>query len=222
MCTALRPFRLKDSLRSNANTYGSRPGKPARIGGPRKSGSPRGTGPSRCAWAHGFGFLCDEHSRLASRQPRPRTYLVHDTHRRSTAGSHLRASATHVYRCRAVGVLESVGIEAVHALQWRGNYGHRLASSPGCSASAPEVGANPAFQPGMNDRTPSPFEHVSPWLTAREGAPYARCGVKRLYEAVRNGQLRAVRLGGRRELRFRREWLDEWLENTTVMVPIDH
>jgi excisionase family DNA binding protein len=45
----------------------------------------------------------------------------------------------------------------------------------------------------------------------KEAAEYARCGVKVIYRAVDSGQLRAVRLGGRRELRLTREWLNEWL-----------
>jgi excisionase family DNA binding protein len=68
----------------------------------------------------------------------------------------------------------------------------------------------------MNDHTQPPYSLDSPWLTIREAAPYAKCGVKALYRAVRSGQLKAVRLGGRRELRLRREWLDGWLEELTT------
>jgi excisionase family DNA binding protein len=51
------------------------------------------------------------------------------------------------------------------------------------------------------------------WLTAREAAQRARCGVKVVYRASRARRLRAVRLGGRRELRFRPSWVDSWLES---------
>jgi len=49
-------------------------------------------------------------------------------------------------------------------------------------------------------------------MTVREAAAYSRCGVKTLYRAVRNGQLRAARVGGRRKLVLRRDWLDAHLE----------
>jgi excisionase family DNA binding protein len=52
----------------------------------------------------------------------------------------------------------------------------------------------------------------SDWLTVREAAAYSRCGIKTLYRAVRNGQLRAARVGGRRKLVLRRDWLDAYLE----------
>ena len=49
------------------------------------------------------------------------------------------------------------------------------------------------------------------WLTVRDAAARARCGVKTIYRAVRAGQLRAARVGGRRELRLLVEWIDGWL-----------
>ena len=52
---------------------------------------------------------------------------------------------------------------------------------------------------------------TSPWLTVREAAARARCGVKTVYREVRTGRLRAARVGGRRELRFLVAWVDEWL-----------
>ena len=55
---------------------------------------------------------------------------------------------------------------------------------------------------------------VSPWLTIKQGAKWAQCGRRQLSEAVQRGELRAVRVGGRGELRFRIEWIDTWLERT--------
>jgi excisionase family DNA binding protein len=52
------------------------------------------------------------------------------------------------------------------------------------------------------------------WLTVPEAAMRARCGPKVVYRAARTGQLRAAKIGGRGELRFRAEWVDEWLEST--------
>ena len=51
----------------------------------------------------------------------------------------------------------------------------------------------------------------SPWLTVREAATRARCGVKTVYREVKAGRLRAARIGGRRELRLLPEWVDAWL-----------
>lgn len=50
------------------------------------------------------------------------------------------------------------------------------------------------------------------WLTVREAAARARCGVKTVYREVVAGRLRAARVGGRRALRFRPEWIDLWIE----------
>jgi excisionase family DNA binding protein len=55
----------------------------------------------------------------------------------------------------------------------------------------------------------------SPWLTVREAAGRAKCGARSIYNATRNGKLRAARLGGRRELRFLPEWVDAWLIETS-------
>jgi excisionase family DNA binding protein len=60
----------------------------------------------------------------------------------------------------------------------------------------------------------------SPWLTVAEAAQRARCGVKTLYREVRAGRLRAARIGGRRELRLRPEWVDAWLDQTSAVVMV--
>lgn len=54
----------------------------------------------------------------------------------------------------------------------------------------------------------------APWLTPREAAQRARVGPKTIYREVQAGKLRAARIGGRRELRLRPEWVDEWLSNS--------
>lgn len=52
----------------------------------------------------------------------------------------------------------------------------------------------------------------TPWVTARSAAKYIGSSTKLIYRSVATGQLRAARVNGRRELRFRLEWLDQFLE----------
>jgi excisionase family DNA binding protein len=54
------------------------------------------------------------------------------------------------------------------------------------------------------------------WLTVKEAAQHAKCGVRSIYLAVQQGKLRAARLGGRRELRFLACWIDGWLLATST------
>jgi excisionase family DNA binding protein len=60
----------------------------------------------------------------------------------------------------------------------------------------------------------------TPWLTAREAAERAKVGTKVIYTEVAGGRLRAARVGGRRDLRFRPEWVDAWLDATAEPVEI--
>ena len=64
-------------------------------------------------------------------------------------------------------------------------------------------------------------EAETPWITVKEAARYAKCGTKSIYLAVTSGKLQAARLGGRRELRFVREWLDVWLRATSTPVLVN-
>ncbi len=57
-----------------------------------------------------------------------------------------------------------------------------------------------------------PASMSSPWLRAAEAAKRAQCGIKTLYREVQAGRLRAARVGGGGTLRFRAEWIDEWLQ----------
>ena len=56
----------------------------------------------------------------------------------------------------------------------------------------------------------------SPWLTVKDAAARARCGIKTIYREVEAGRLRAARIGGRRELRLKAEWIDQWLEQSAA------
>ena len=53
---------------------------------------------------------------------------------------------------------------------------------------------------------------ASPWLTVDEAATRAQCGKRMLYREGQARRLRAVKVGGRRTLRLRAEWVDAWLE----------
>jgi excisionase family DNA binding protein len=60
----------------------------------------------------------------------------------------------------------------------------------------------------------------SPWLTAKEAGCRGRVGAKVIYRESKAGRLRHARVGGRRELRFRPEWIDQWLEQTAEPVEV--
>ena len=53
---------------------------------------------------------------------------------------------------------------------------------------------------------------ASPWLTIDEAAAYLRISDRTLRRAVRDGAVRAYRVGGKRELRFQREDLDAFMQ----------
>jgi hypothetical protein len=62
----------------------------------------------------------------------------------------------------------------------------------------------------------------SPWLKLREAAAYERRGARWLAREAAAGRVRCARVGGRGELLFRREWLDQHLEDlsTPVIMPM--
>lgn len=51
----------------------------------------------------------------------------------------------------------------------------------------------------------------SPWMKVKPSAAYAQVGVSTILREIRAGRLRAVKVGGRRSIRIKREWIDEWL-----------
>jgi excisionase family DNA binding protein len=62
---------------------------------------------------------------------------------------------------------------------------------------------------------------TSPWLTVKQAAARAQVGPKLIYRECRAGRLlRHARIGGRRDLRFKPEWIDEWLEASSTPVEI--
>ena len=49
------------------------------------------------------------------------------------------------------------------------------------------------------------------WWGVREAAGHARVSIWTIYEAAADNELRHVRVGGKRTIRTRREWVDGWL-----------
>lgn len=64
-----------------------------------------------------------------------------------------------------------------------------------------------------------PEQQATPWITVHEASKRARCGIKLIYREVRAGRLKAVRVGGRRELRLRADWIDAWLNRDSLAEP---
>lgn len=60
----------------------------------------------------------------------------------------------------------------------------------------------------------------SPWMTPKEAAARARCGVKLIYRAVQAGHLKAAHLGYRRDIRTKADWVDAWLEQMSEPRPV--
>ena len=50
------------------------------------------------------------------------------------------------------------------------------------------------------------------WLTVAEAAEYARLSRDTIYTACERREIRQVRVGGRRAIRLKPEWIDRWLE----------
>jgi excisionase family DNA binding protein len=68
----------------------------------------------------------------------------------------------------------------------------------------------------VSGNPPAQVPSASPWLNVKQAAAYIQAGPKTVYRAVEAGHLRAARLGGRRDIRLRREWLDDYLERCAV------
>jgi len=50
------------------------------------------------------------------------------------------------------------------------------------------------------------------WLIVAQAAAYAMVSKDTIYTACEKGELRHVKVGGRKAIRIRPEWIDAWLE----------
>src|SRR5947209_16054943 len=53
------------------------------------------------------------------------------------------------------------------------------------------------------------------WLTVAEGSEYSGVSRDTIYTACERRELQHARIGGRRAIRLKREWIDAWLEQHT-------
>jgi excisionase family DNA binding protein len=53
---------------------------------------------------------------------------------------------------------------------------------------------------------------MKPWLTVAEAAQYAAVSRDTIYTACERREIRYARVGGRRAIRLKPEWIDGWLE----------
>ena len=59
------------------------------------------------------------------------------------------------------------------------------------------------------------------WLNVAEGAEYAGVCKDLTYDAFAAGQIRHIRIGGRRAIRMKRESIDAWFERQAVEAPAE-
>jgi excisionase family DNA binding protein len=75
---------------------------------------------------------------------------------------------------------------------------------------------------GMNDERAQTTDRFGDavWLTLRRAAARAAVSEATIKREVSRGRIRFARVGGRRSLRFRAEWIDTWLDTSTT--PVEH
>jgi excisionase family DNA binding protein len=56
----------------------------------------------------------------------------------------------------------------------------------------------------------------SDWPTVPQEAKRVQVAPSTIYKACRSGELRHARIGGRRDIRLRPSWTDEWLEASSA------
>jgi excisionase family DNA binding protein len=63
---------------------------------------------------------------------------------------------------------------------------------------------------------------MKPWMNVAEAAEYAGVSRDTVYTAVERKQIKHIRIGGRRTIRLKAEWMDEWFTRHTQDVEQDH
>jgi len=58
------------------------------------------------------------------------------------------------------------------------------------------------------------------WLTLQQGAARASVHEATLRREIQRGRLRHARVGGRKAIRLRPEWIDTWLEQTSTPIEV--
>jgi excisionase family DNA binding protein len=59
---------------------------------------------------------------------------------------------------------------------------------------------------------------MKPWLNVSEAAEYAGVSRDTIYTACERHELRSARVSGRRAIRIRPHWIDNWLEQHSTGV----
>jgi excisionase family DNA binding protein len=59
----------------------------------------------------------------------------------------------------------------------------------------------------------------SPWLNAKAAGAYLGRSKRFILAEITAGRLRAARIGGKREVLTRREWLDQFIEDQAAPIP---
>jgi hypothetical protein len=58
------------------------------------------------------------------------------------------------------------------------------------------------------------------WLTVQLSATEAKCHPATIRRECAGGRLRFARIGGRKAIRIRRSWLNDWLERSATPVEV--
>lgn len=80
----------------------------------------------------------------------------------------------------------------------------------------PDDSARSENHPDATAAAANPVDAVTRvWLRVAQAAGYANLSADTIYTACERGELRHVRVGGRRSIRTRAQWIDAWLEKHT-------
>jgi excisionase family DNA binding protein len=62
------------------------------------------------------------------------------------------------------------------------------------------------------------LNEAAEWATVAQAARAVQAGRRTIYNAIRDGSLRAAAVNERGDLRIHRDWLRDWLERRTAVV----